>query len=241
MFTLVSMTAMQPNSSTNEPGAASAGNGEAWSEDPAQFLTELQLRDLAEMRAAGMDFIRDLKRQTLNPDDEKVRDPSAAFARLSQAIRRIIALEQETMGLREKRKAHLHITQVREKKAAVYSEVRKAAKAAGKPDVERLPFERLLGDLFSDYNDYAKGSVAEIVSDLGRKLNVPFNAAVWEPGAKAAEKPAPETAKAVAEKPKPSPVPTSKVARFGATAPVQPTWKPGDKLTNIKWGPDPPK
>ncbi len=65
------------------------------------------LESLAEMRAAGMSFIRRLDKRAAGLMDEaelagmaRVGDDCVAFERMARAVRQIIALEQETVGIR---------------------------------------------------------------------------------------------------------------------------------------------
>jgi hypothetical protein len=62
---------------------------------------------LAEMRGAGMNFIRRLDKRAAGQMDEtelagmaRVGDDCVAFERMARAVRQIIALEQETVGIR---------------------------------------------------------------------------------------------------------------------------------------------
>jgi hypothetical protein len=169
------MNSMQPNST---PGAA-GHKPEMPPSDAQVLLTEIQLRQLAELRDMGMQLARDLVAQ----DDENGKQPSTirtadAFARLSKAIRQIMALEQETIGLREKRVHQVRQSWMNSKRAAVRKSVDRSV-AAAKPEMNRIGRERLLGDLFSDY-DYDRSSVRDIVAGICKTLGVTADLSLWE-------------------------------------------------------------
>src|ERR1039457_5660226 len=75
--------------------------------DPAPSGTEIQLGDLGKLRAMGMDFATELHRVAMAKSPEAEDSPLAqdrnlalSFTRVSRAVRQIIVLEQELMGLR---------------------------------------------------------------------------------------------------------------------------------------------
>jgi hypothetical protein len=70
-------------------------------------IKTVTLDALAEMRAVGMNFIRRLDKRAAGEMNEfelkgmeRVGDDCVAFERMARAVRQIIALEQETVGIR---------------------------------------------------------------------------------------------------------------------------------------------
>ena len=88
-------------------------------------LTEVHLRELAEMRAIGMRHLRDTevehKRDGRDPPSKAVQ--MRAFDSLSKSVRQIIALEQEIIGLREKRIRLVRAEWMKQKTGAVRDSV----------------------------------------------------------------------------------------------------------------------
>jgi hypothetical protein len=143
-------------------------------------LADQHLRDLAKMREIGMRLVDDADAGT--PQGQKAPSKAAimsAYAQLTKAIRQIMALEQEIIGLREKRAAHLRIKWKQEKTATVRRSVEKSL-AAAKPQMQRFDRERLLADLFRDYNDYSRGPVRDIVADICKTLGIEADLSLWD-------------------------------------------------------------
>jgi hypothetical protein len=91
-----------------------------------------------------------------------------AFSRIARAVRQIVALEQQALGLRETRALVLR----RERRQAVRRAGR-AAVEADHPESERHERDRLLSDLFLDYDDYddgADGTEAGTIARLCKAL-----------------------------------------------------------------------
>jgi hypothetical protein len=83
-------------------------------------LADMHLRQLAQMRDVGMRMVANAEADM--PDDMKPPSKNAmmsAYAQLTKAIRQIMALEEEIIGLREKRAAHLRFAWKKEKTQAV--------------------------------------------------------------------------------------------------------------------------
>jgi hypothetical protein len=175
------MTAPQPNAaSSSHPDWTGAV---APPPDAQLFLIERQLQQLAELRDLGMILARDLAAQ--GPEANGEAPPTArsadAFGRLTKAIRQIMALEQETVGLREKREFTVRQNWLGSKKAAVRRSVEHSLKSA-KPGLPRSDRERLLRDLkdYDDYDDYERGSVRDIVEKLCKTLGVAADLSLWD-------------------------------------------------------------
>jgi hypothetical protein len=144
-------------------------------------LAELQLLQLAELREIGMSRARALDGRHA---DEKLPPPVQAghsFAAVAKAIRQIMALEQETIGLREKRVSRLRVERAAEAKVAVKRSVERSLRA-GRPEDKPERRERLLADLFDyrDRRDYLSGNPREIVADICKTLGVEADLSLWD-------------------------------------------------------------
>jgi hypothetical protein len=149
-------------------------------------LADVHLRQLAQLRDIGMRMAANAEADM----PEGVRPPPknammSAYAQLTKAIRQIMALEEEIIGLREKRVAHIHSAWKKEKATAVRRSVEKSLTVA-KPQMQRFTRERLLSDLFSDYNDYSRGSIRDLVAGICKTLDIEADLSLWDepqPGA----------------------------------------------------------
>ena len=143
-------------------------------------LADTHLRQLALMRDVGMRMVADVDAGM--PQGQKPPSKTAmmsAYAQLTKAIRQIMALEEEVIGLREKRVALIGSRWKQEKRQTVRRSVEKSLTAA-KPEMPRFTRERLLGDLFSDYNDYAKGPIRDIVPGICKTLGIAADLSLWD-------------------------------------------------------------
>ncbi len=143
-------------------------------------LADLHLRQLAQMRDVGMRMVANTEADM--PEGMKPPAKNAmmsAYAQLTKAIRQIMALEEEIIGLREKRVAHLRAAWSQEKRQTVRRSVEKSL-AAAKPQMQRFARERLLGDLFRDYNDYTRGSIRDIVAGICKTLGITADLSLWD-------------------------------------------------------------
>jgi hypothetical protein len=148
--------------------------------DAQIVLADTHLRQLALMRDVGMRMVADVDAGM--PQGQKPPSKTAmmsAYAQLTKAIRQIMALEEEVIGLREKRVALIGSRWKQEKRQTVRRSVEKSLTAA-KPEMPRFTRERLLGDLFSDYNDYAKGSIRDIVAGICKTLGIEADLSLWD-------------------------------------------------------------
>jgi hypothetical protein len=143
-------------------------------------LADVHLRQLAQLRDIGMRMAADAEADR----PQGVRPPSktalmSAYAQLTKAIRQIMALEEDIIGLREKRVALIGSRWKQEKAQTVRRSVEKSLTAA-KPEMPRFTRERLLGDLFRDYNDYARGSIRDIVAGICQTLGITADLSLWD-------------------------------------------------------------
>jgi hypothetical protein len=143
-------------------------------------LADQHLRDLARLREIGMRMAADAEADV--PQGQKQPSKNAmmsAYALLTKAIRQIMALEEEIIGLREKRVAHLRSQWKKEKTETVRRSVDKSLTAA-KPDMPRIARERLLGDLFRDYNDYGHGTIRDRIAAICKTLGIEADLSLWD-------------------------------------------------------------
>jgi hypothetical protein len=143
-------------------------------------LADIHLRNLAQLREIGMRLAADAEADT--PQGQKPPSKTAmmsAYAQLTKAIRQIMALEEEIIGLREKRVATLRARWKTEKATTVRRSVEKSL-AAAKPQMPRIARERLLSDLFRDYNDYSRGSIRDIVAGICKTLGIEADLSLWD-------------------------------------------------------------
>ena len=152
---------------------------------------DLHLRQLARMRDVGMRMVDDVDAgmaQGQKPPSKTAM--MSGYAQLTKAIRQIMALEQEIIGLREKRVALIGSRWKQEKRQTVRRAV-ETSLAAAKPEMPRLSRERLLGDLFRDYDDYAKGPIRDIVAGICKTLGIETDLSLWDEPQPAADIPLP--------------------------------------------------
>jgi hypothetical protein len=178
----MSMDPLQPITAPGNPP-----NTQGWRREAAPApdhkvrLAELQLMHLARMREAGMALIDDLDEERDRPIEK--RTPVAvrilSFDRISRAIRQIMALEQEVIGLREKRVRLVETEQAKVRASKVRGSVEKSL-ATAKPQFTGQPRERLLADLFIDYRKFATGSIPELIESICKDLGIPADLTLWE-------------------------------------------------------------
>jgi hypothetical protein len=143
-------------------------------------LADLHLRQLAQLRDIGMRLAANAEADM--PQGQRPPAKNAmmnAYAQLTKAIRQIMALEEEIIGLREKRVALIGSRWKQEKAKAVRRSVEKSLTTA-KPQMQRVNRERLLSDLFRDYNDYSRGSVRDLVAGICKTLGIEADLSLWD-------------------------------------------------------------
>jgi hypothetical protein len=163
---------------------------------------ERQRRQLEELVGIGCQLAR-----TMAPFFNEAKDRQEAgrkitsFDRLTDAIRRLMALEQYVVGIRDTRFKFVRDHWLVARKDAVRQTVDQALDAAktdpakfvpAKSDIEQKTRENLLGDLFRGYKDierYEEGSMRDIVAGICETLGVTTDLSVWDPPA---EDPVPE-------------------------------------------------
>ena len=165
----------------NPSGTAGWRRETASAPDRQVRLTELQLMDLARMREAGMALLDDLDAERDKPVEKRasVAERARSFDRITRGLRQIMAFEQETVGLREKRVRLVDTERAVDRRSTVRRSVEKSLTAA-KPQLDRQPRERLLDDLFVDYKKFATGSIPELIESICKDLGIPADLTLWE-------------------------------------------------------------
>ena len=183
------MTTNQYSPGVTMPGFTQSGftplagtlNSDAPPMTDAQIaLADIHLRQLAQLRDIGMRLAADA--EAAMPEGRKPPAKNAmmsAYAQLTKAIRQIMALEEEIIGLREKRVALIGSRWKQEKATAVRRSVEKSLTIA-KPQMQRIARERLLSDLFRDYNDYSRGPIRDLVADICKTLGIEADLSLWD-------------------------------------------------------------
>jgi hypothetical protein len=162
------------------PLAGSVNSDSPPMSDDQIALADLHLRQLARMRDVGMRLVEDADAAV--SQGQKAASKTAmmtAYAQLTKAIRQIMALEEEIIGLREKRVALIRGRWLEEKRQTVRRSVDKSLTTA-KPDMPRIARERLLSDLFRDYNDYGRGSIRDLVAGICKTLGIEPDLSLWD-------------------------------------------------------------
>ena len=132
--------------------------------DTDDSLSGVGLDCLAELRAVGMAIAEGIGRYVkgaLSPEEEKAFkgcDVALAYARVARAVRQIIVLEQEVMGLRDK-----HWLKHKPVRAETAEPLHERAERPDRPERERF-------DDYNDYDDYLKGTPAEIIAQVRAAL-----------------------------------------------------------------------
>ena len=98
--------AADPVSDRAGEAAPEAQGAAANQNSPTKRRVDEELDELARLRAYGMTLAARVSEATPSPGDDAIEDLSAlclAFARVSRAVRQLIAMEQEMLGLRPPR------------------------------------------------------------------------------------------------------------------------------------------
>lgn len=176
------MSASQPVTAPANPAASGGWHREAATAPDAQVrLAELQLRQLAEIREVGMRVLEDLDEERDKPIEKRmsVAQRGATFDRVSKAIRQIMALEQEVIGMREKRVHKVAEERTRTRGQQVKQSVEQSLKTA-RPGMDRPQRERLLSDLFVDYRKFATGNIPDLIAGICKDLGIQADLSLWE-------------------------------------------------------------
>jgi hypothetical protein len=217
------MTLSQPivdAANTNEPAGHDGPGGcaacaEAASAKEAARLArhEARLNNLDILCNIGMEIAAGLGHAAARRDQfdtsafARVADPATSYTRVALAIRRIMALSHWLDEEEEKRTARLASEKAAEARKAARESlngekriVRRAVREAFKeatPDLDRDRREKLLDDLFRDYDDYNHGTLAQVVAGICTDLGIAPDMTLWEHAPKDGEQPDPVKLKAL--------------------------------------------
>lgn len=176
------MSGPQPITAPANPSGPNGWRREtASAPDPQVRLAELQLQRLEQMCAVGARLLEDLDEERDKPVEKRasVAQRAQSFDKITRAMRQIMALQQEIIGLREKRVRAVEAEQTSARKFKVRSAVEKSLIAA-KPQLDAPKRERLLQDLFIDYRKFATGSIPELIESICKDLGIPADLSLWE-------------------------------------------------------------
>jgi hypothetical protein len=212
------MTLSHPNADAancNEPTGHDAPAGKvAFDGDAArEARRERRLNHLEILRNIGMEMAAALGHATMGRTEyniqafAKTHDPALAYTRITLAIRRIVALEDRLDEDARTRAARIAEEQAEETRKAARESlnaekriVRRAVREAVREadaDLDRDRREKLLDDLFSDYDDYNHGTLAQVVAGICTDLGIVPDMTLWEHAPKEGEQPDPVKLKAL--------------------------------------------
>ena len=158
----------------------SAPEGDSAPSDEAMRLMAAQLDMLAFMRSAGAAMIERIERKAAGLLLEREQpafqrcDPVTAFTRVSRSMLQIMAMEQEIMGLRERRRHEILTARVKEKKETVRRAVGDAL-VAQRPKTDPVSLRSLLNRAINDrdyYNDFLHDSPRAIIAKICAELGI---------------------------------------------------------------------
>jgi hypothetical protein len=180
----MSLTHAIPASVALSPSEIIALRPDAPLSDAQIALADRQLAQLERMAEIGMSALEDLEHLRSAPADRAGKRPDPvrivhAIDKMTLTVRRIMVLEQEIAGLREKRILKVKHDLLAVKKTATRQNVERSL-AKGKPDLPREKRERMLDDLFTGYGDMGKGTVREIVAQICEDLGIEADLSLWE-------------------------------------------------------------
>ena len=116
-------------------------------------------------------------------EDTKISAPAraAGFAKLTDAIRKLMALEEYVSGIRDKRFKFVQSRWMEGRRNAVRQSVEQAL-IVSKPELEPRKRENLLGDLFRDYNvaRFEHGNLRDFVAEICETLGVTADLSIWD-------------------------------------------------------------
>jgi hypothetical protein len=162
---------------------------------------ERQRKQLARLIDIGCQAVEVLAPHFLEAkNQQEAKGKIAGFHRLTDAVRRLMALEQYTIGIRDQRFQFVRHHWLKARKEAVQDTVQQAYDAAKadpaklelpKSEAEAKKRENLLGDLFRGCNldRYEHGSMRDVVAGICETLGVTTDLSVWD---EPAEDPVPE-------------------------------------------------
>ena len=157
----------------------------AEAEDPR---AQAQLADLARLRVIGMEMAERIGALSAELAGEKTEEAlegcerlALAFTRVSRAVRQVVALEQEAMGLRDaeerKKRARRNADTAEALRLRVGGLMRERV-----PGIDRDYLKGLVSDLFrdyDDYDDYAGDDIAPVLARICDRFGIDHDPAKW--------------------------------------------------------------
>jgi hypothetical protein len=194
-------------------GCAACAQAASAKEAAREARHEARLKNLDILCNIGMEIAAGLGHAAARRDEfdtsafARVADPATSYTRVALAIRRIMALSHwldEDAVTRKARIAEQKAAEARKtareslngEKRIVRRAVREAFREAT-PDLDRERREKLLDDLFSDYDDYNHGPLAQVVAGICTDLGIVPDMTLWEHAPKDGEEPDPVKLKAL--------------------------------------------
>jgi hypothetical protein len=150
-------------------------------DDLLSFL-ERQQKQLARLTEIGCRMADAFDPWSQNEDTKiSAAARAAGFARLTDAIRKLMALEQYTSGIRDNRFKFVRRRWLEGREKAVRQSVEQAL-TVSKPEIEPKKRENLLGDLFRDYNvaRFENGNLRNFVAEICETLGVTADLSIWD-------------------------------------------------------------
>jgi len=170
------------------PGTAPIDPDQAWRfnappQDDQLSVADRQLKQLSRLIEIGCRMAERL--DPWSQQEDMKTSPHAkmqGFARLTDAIRKLMALEQYTSGIRDKRFKFVRGQWLEGRRKVVRQSVEQAL-VVSKPELEPRKRENLLGDLFRGYADLASlehGNLRDVVAGICETLGVTVDLSIWD-------------------------------------------------------------
>jgi hypothetical protein len=150
--------------------------------DDQLSVLDKQLKQLARLTEIGCRMAERLDPWSQQEDMKaSAQAKMQGFAKLTDAIRKLMALEEYVSGIRDKRFKFVRGRWLGERREAVRQSVEQAL-TVSKPEMEPRKRENLLGDLFRDYNitRFEEGRLRDFVAEICGTLGVTADLSIWD-------------------------------------------------------------
>ena len=174
-----------PSSNTGPITAGQARELDSPPNDGQLTVLERQQKQLARLIEIGCRMADRLDPWSQQEDMKaSAQAKMQSFARLTDAIRKLMALEEYVSGIRDKRFKFVHRNWLEDRRTAVRQSVEQAL-TVSKPEMERRTRENLLGDLFRDYKieRFEEGRMRDFVAEICETLGVTADLSIWDESA----------------------------------------------------------
>jgi hypothetical protein len=187
MFFVCSIPPVTTPHSILSPGSASINIGQARGLDAPPNDGQLTVLDRQQKQLARLIEIGCRMADRLDPWSQQEDTKASAqakmqgFAKLTDAIRKLMALEEYVSGIRDKRFKFVHRNWLEGRRTAVRQSVEQAL-TVSKPEMEPKTRENLLGDLFRDYRieRFEEGRLRDFVAEICETLGVTADLSIWD-------------------------------------------------------------